>query len=96
MGSASGGQLRDEARSYLTPYVEQAREMGIKAEGIAVSGSPANAIIRVAHEKPESIVVMTSHGLSGFHRWILGSVTDKVIRSAECPVLVVAVKNSES
>jgi nucleotide-binding universal stress UspA family protein len=39
---------------------------------------------------------MTSNGLSGFHRWILRSVTDKVIRSAECPVLVVAVKYAES
>lgn len=36
----SVGQLRDEARSYLMPYVEQARDMGVKAEGIAVSGIP--------------------------------------------------------
>ena len=39
------------------------------------------------------MIVMATHGLRGFRRWVLGSVTDEVVRGAECPVLVVAVKD---
>ncbi len=92
---ASGG-LREEVRDYLTPYVEESVDKGIDASAIAVTGSAAQAIIRGAHEEQNPIVVMTSHGLGGFHRWLLGSVTDKVIRGADCPVLVVPAVNPVS
>ncbi|MDP6822887.1 MAG: universal stress protein [Dehalococcoidia bacterium] len=88
--------LREEVRKYLMPYVDEAAGEAIDARAVAVSGSAARAIIRVAHEEQDSIVVMASHGLSGFHRWMLGSVTDKVIRSAECPVIVVPGENPVS
>lgn len=90
----SSGQLRAGGRDYLKQFVEDALNQGLEAEAVAVSGNPARAIIRVAHEEPGSVVVMASHGLSGFRRWVLGSVTDKVVRGAECPVLVLAVGES--
>jgi nucleotide-binding universal stress UspA family protein/predicted transcriptional regulator len=84
----TGGQLRSEAREYLDKFVNEAADAGIDAESIAVSGDPEREIIRVARETPGSMVVMASSGLSRFRRWMIGSVTDKVVRGAECPVLV--------
>ncbi len=83
-----GGQLRADARDYLEPFVTEAITRGINAEAIATSGNPARAIIRTTRDEPGSIVVMASSGLSRFRRWMIGSVTDKVVRGAECPVLV--------
>ncbi|MDP6823086.1 MAG: universal stress protein [Dehalococcoidia bacterium] len=83
-----GGQLRADARDYLEPFVTEAINRGINAEAIATSGNPARAIIRTTRDEPGSIVVMASSGLSRFRRWMIGSVTDKVVRGAECPVLV--------
>ncbi|MDA1258620.1 MAG: universal stress protein [Chloroflexi bacterium] len=89
----TGGQMRADAREYLKPFVEEALDEGIEADAIAVSSSPARAIIRAAHEEPGTIVVMATHGLRGFQRWVLGSVTDQVIRGAECPVLIVTTED---
>lgn len=54
-----------------------------------VEGSPAAEIIRVATELPADLLVIGTHGLGGFERFILGSVTEKVLRKAPCPVLTV-------
>lgn len=56
-------------------------------EGIFVLGHPARAIAHTAANY--DLIVMSSHGRSGFSRFLLGSVTDKVIRLAAVPVLVV-------
>jgi nucleotide-binding universal stress UspA family protein len=46
-------------------------------------------IVRLAGELPADLIVMGTHGLSGFERFMLGSVTEKVLRKAPCPVLTV-------
>ena len=49
----------------------------------------AEDILRVAEEKDVDLIVMATHGRSGVRRLVLGSVTEKVVRAAACPVLVV-------
>ena len=51
-------------------------------------GLPGDAIIRYARTKPDSLIAMCSHGRSGARRWVLGSVTETVVRHAGNPVLV--------
>ena len=51
-------------------------------------GEPAHAIVDMTHEFPGALVAMTTHGHSGIGRWVLGSVTDKVVRHSAGPVLV--------
>ena len=53
------------------------------------AGDPARQILEHADRHAASLIVMGTHGVSGFERLILGSVTEKVLRKAPCPVLTV-------
>ena len=74
---------------YLFPFAERARGEGIEAHTDVAVGSAARGIVEAVKKQPRPLVVMSTHGLSAFRRWIVGSVTDKVIRSSEHPVLVI-------
>ena len=52
-------------------------------------GDVAEAVAEAAAEHGADLIVMSSHGYSGFTRWLLGSVAEKALRIAPCPVLVV-------
>ena len=56
---------------------------------IVVDGRIVPEILRVARELPADLIVMGTHGLSGFDRLLLGSVTEKTLGRAECPVLTI-------
>ena len=60
-----------------------------------VQGNVTGEIVRCARELPADLVVMGTHGRSGFERLILGSVTEKVLRKSPCPVLTVPVRAPE-
>ena len=51
------------------------------------SGDPAKTILEVAADIQADLIVMTTHGLSGFFHLLLGSITEKMMREAACPVL---------
>jgi len=83
-------QVQDEARSYLEQKVEVLKAMGLaKVSSVVLEGSGADEIIRFAQTHPDSLVAMCTHGRSGVKRWVLGSVTEKVVRHSGDPVLVV-------
>lgn len=75
--------------SYLDGLVERSTRRGVEAELCRSHKPAADAIIEVTSESSDRMVVMTSHGASGVRRWLLGSVADTVIRSAEHPVIVI-------
>jgi nucleotide-binding universal stress UspA family protein len=54
-----------------------------------VQGSAAEAIIDLARDEQFDLIVMGTHGRSGIDRWVMGSVAEKVVRGASCPVLTV-------
>jgi nucleotide-binding universal stress UspA family protein len=62
---------------------------GIRAECIVQEGMAADAILRLAREREMSLIVLGTHGRRGFDRLMLGSTTERVLRRASCPVLVV-------
>ena len=55
-------------------------------------GAPADAIVRVAQERHVDLIVMATHGRTGLQHVLLGSVAEKVVRLAPCPVLTVRYK----
>lgn len=59
-----------------------------KADFHVAFGSPAEEIIAYAEEKGIDLIMIPSHGRSGLQRLLLGSVTDRVVHRAHCPVLV--------
>jgi nucleotide-binding universal stress UspA family protein len=56
---------------------------------MTADGPIVQEILRIAVELPADLIVMGTHGVSGFERLLLGSVTEKVLRKAPCPVLTV-------
>ncbi|NQU97716.1 MAG: universal stress protein [Chloroflexi bacterium] len=79
---------REEVFRYLSAFVERAREEGVEATVRAPVGTAAACIVESIENQPGGLVVMSTHGASGFKRWVVGSVADKVIRSSGRPVLV--------
>ena len=61
----------------------------LKITHVIREGSPARVILEVAKDEDIDLIVMGSSGKSGFDRFIMGSVADKVVNSAKCAVLVV-------
>jgi len=59
--------------------------------GVAtLPGDPADAIVTLAGASPDALIVMSTRGRTGLARWALGSVTDKVLRTASNPILIVS------
>jgi len=52
-------------------------------------GDPADVIVEVAAKLPADLIVMVTHGRRGLARLVEGSIAEKVLRSAPCPVLAV-------
>jgi nucleotide-binding universal stress UspA family protein len=88
----AGSQLQPEAyRRRLLEDLEGIKpsDKELKVEYLVVEGDPVQAILKSAAERGCDLIVMGSHGRSGLKRLLLGSVAEKVIRKAICPVLVV-------
>jgi len=77
--------LQDDVLASLEP----ARAIGLRTEARVETGAPAVAILAVADALPADLIVMGTHGASGFEHLVLGSVTEKVLRRATCPVMTV-------
>jgi nucleotide-binding universal stress UspA family protein len=76
------------ATSYLENIAESNELDGITTEVKAFIGAVAPTILSAAQSFHANIIVMCSHGYTGFKRWALGSVADKVTRHSPIPVLV--------
>jgi nucleotide-binding universal stress UspA family protein len=73
----------------LEARAEQLRKSGIKTSWRVQVGAPFEEIVRTAEEERAGMIVMGTHGRSGLNRALLGSVAERVIRLAPCPVLTV-------
>jgi nucleotide-binding universal stress UspA family protein len=81
--------LESDAKEYLAQTAAGLEEKGIKVQQVFSFQLPASEIIEQAHSTPGALIVMSSHGRSGLGRTVLGSVADRVVRTAEAPVLLV-------
>ncbi|HSG14308.1 MAG TPA: universal stress protein [Gaiellaceae bacterium] len=100
VGVAEGIPLFGYAGTLPSPEQEQERdsrlaeaEESLTAQGIAVSleprvGDPATAILDVAEREEAGLIVLGTRGLGIAERWLIGSVSDKVLHHAHCSVLV--------
>jgi nucleotide-binding universal stress UspA family protein len=68
---------------------KEAEQLGPDVESVVVEGTPHIEIVRLAEERELDMIVMATHGRGFFSHAILGSTTERVIRRAPCPVLVV-------
>jgi nucleotide-binding universal stress UspA family protein len=71
------------------------RPLSVKCDSETTYGeSPAVAILEAIERRHPRMVVMATHGRTGFNRWWLGSVTEKVVQASPIPVLVVPARNA--
>jgi nucleotide-binding universal stress UspA family protein len=94
--NAARDLLRDRDRILAERHAHLADlEATFRRAGFAVSGHihaddrPADAVVRLAQDWPADLIVMGSHGRSGFNRLVFGSVAMEVMRRAPCAVQVV-------
>jgi nucleotide-binding universal stress UspA family protein len=89
--------LKEEGRIALEHIFEMATKNNIEEGDIKVTleikeGSPADIILKTIDEEGIDLVVIGTSGKYGLDRFLLGSVTEKVVRSAKCPVLAVHIE----
>lgn len=81
-------ERRRDAQEYLDGVAERLRGDGLEVAVEVREGNPPATILELARETG-GMVAMATHGRSGLRRWMLGSVSDKVLRGSELPVLLV-------
>jgi universal stress protein A len=80
-------QLRADYRNSLERLRQERLGEKTKVRVRVVTGDPANEIVRLAKEEKSDLIILPTHGRTGLSHVFLGSVAEKVVRHAECPVL---------
>jgi nucleotide-binding universal stress UspA family protein len=83
-------ELAEQARRHLEEWKGIATSLGLAAvEAATAVGEPAYEIVAFAKEKAIDLVVVGTHGRTGLTHALMGSVAERVVRKAPCPVLTV-------
>lgn len=80
---------RKEAEQAVAAMVERFKSLGLQVDGQVVEGRPDEAIAKAAEAAGADLIIVGSHGRTGLTKILLGSVAERVIGQATCPVLVV-------
>lgn len=95
-GPLSGARVREVykaaaewAEKEMAGWAEAARAAGFAVRTLVKTGAPHEVIVRAAAELGADLIVLGTHGRGGINRALLGSVADRVVRLAACPVLTV-------
>jgi len=78
-----------QGRKELDKVVAKTKAAGARASGLLLEGSVPEAIVRAARSKRADVIVMGTHGRTGLRRLLMGSVAERVVGTAPCPVLTV-------
>lgn len=89
MPLADGPALFEEIDRALTARAEQGRAAGLACQTNSLQGFPPGEIARHAKQVGADLIVVGTHGRTGIAHAVLGSVAERVVQRAACPVLVV-------
>jgi nucleotide-binding universal stress UspA family protein len=82
-------QVRSEREHVAQTLVARGRSIGVAVDFLVWEGDPGESIIEAAAAETADLIVVGSHGRGTVGRFLIGSVSDHVVRNAQCPVLVV-------
>jgi nucleotide-binding universal stress UspA family protein len=88
-GPAGPADSRDSLTTKAQAIVQRAKAAGADATFLVWDGDPGEAIVAAADSENADLIIVGSHGRSGVSRFLIGSVSDYVVRHAHCPVMVV-------
>ncbi len=81
--------LRKEAERHLQALAQDLSKKGVKVRTeTGVANDVGMEVLRIGEHNHADLIVIATHGMTGWHRLVFGSVAEKVVRLAECPVLV--------
>lgn len=88
-GRAPGHRASSPSETTLHAFARPAQKAGVQVDTLLHDGDATREILACATRLACDLLVMGTHGRSGFERWVLGSVAEKVLRKSACPVLTV-------
>jgi universal stress protein A len=80
---------RKHGKKQLDTLIARAKRAGVRAAGLLLEGVASDRIVRAARARHADVIVMGTHGRTGLSRLFLGSVANRVVSQASCPVLTV-------
>ncbi len=96
MEGAVSRQVSASAKRYLEHVAGSIRRTGITVNTDVGSGRVADAIIDYVTKYEIDLIVMSTHGLSGAARWLIGSVAEQVVHRAPVPVFIIRTRDGNS
>ena len=79
----------DSAEAHLQDLADRLARDGVTARGVVVIGAPVDEINRAVERERADLIVMGTHGRTGFRHLVAGSVAERVVRSSKVPVLTI-------
>jgi nucleotide-binding universal stress UspA family protein len=93
LATVAGVETLEEARQKgKDTLIKLAKSFDLEVETIFTEGDPGHEIVRVAEELNADLIVLGTHGYSGWKRFTIGSVAELVVRHAPCAVLTIRPK----
>ena len=83
------GKMIKQGQRYLSKLAEELSKKGVKTGVVVLMGDAAEQIVDFAGTEKADLIIMASHGRSGFSRWAMGSVAEKVFHGSGVPILLV-------
>ncbi len=90
------GKMLKQGQRYLARVAEQLVKKGMKIGITVLMGEAAEQIVDFAGKEKADLIVMASHGRSGFSRWAMGSVAEKVFHGSSVPILLIKASPKET
>ena len=87
--SAMESERKSAAKDYLATVIERIKGDSSKLNSDVIVGRVAESLTDYAKKNNIDLFIIATHGRSGINRWVRGSIADKIIRSANVPVLMV-------
>jgi nucleotide-binding universal stress UspA family protein len=88
-------KIKKVSQTYLSKLAKGLKDKGFKVTTMVSEGHAADEIKKAAQKTKADLIAMSTHGRSGFRRWAMGSITDKVLQDSSIPVLTVRARQKD-
>lgn len=95
LATDAGEQLRKQGQQAVDQIERMAQAHGVDAVTVVEEGDPAEDIVAYAEAEDVDLIVTGTHGRSGVRRRLIGSVAERLVRRAPCPVMTVRLPESD-
>jgi len=88
-------EMLKSASASMDRLIKEKGPSGVTVRPMVLTGNAADEITRAAEEQKVGLIIIATHGLTGWRRFIFGSVAERVVRLSRCPVLSIPAPGEE-